>query len=402
MTMNFKRYVILFTATIAGLMALLAGINILVDPYGMFGLVRIAGFNASETRMSHGRALKSIQVCRDEYDMLLVGSSRIMFGLDHRSAALAGHKTYNAGVYSLTLEELGPTTEYAAACLPLNRVIIGLDFEAFVVDKDVGKDFARSAFAGQGGLRTILGMILSHKALKDSLGTVRDNMAGRVPLYRGHGFFDYPKTDIPFQRRIEANLRRMVAKFKRTQARRYDPGDMAVISRAIERLDAETERVDIFIQPVNAIRMELYWRLGYSADYEAWLRDLANLAETLNRKVRRKRNVRLWNFSGFNSITLESALAGGNATGHWYFDDSHYQPRAGDLILARIMGVVDGRVPVPGDFGSLVTPLNVDAEFAKIREGREIYIGGYPRETELLEMLMGKAAPDWKKMPATD
>ncbi len=394
MTMNFKRYVILFTATVAGLMALLAGINILVDPYGMFALVRIAGFNASETRMSYGRALKSIQVCRDEYDVLLVGSSRIMFGLNHRSAALAGHKAYNAGVYSLTLEELGPTTEYAAACLPLNRVIIGLDFEAFVVDQDLGKDFARSAFAGQGSLRTILGMILSHKMLKDSLGTIRDNMAGKVPLYRGHGFFDYPKTDIPFQRRIEANLRRMVAKFKRVSTRRYDPGDMAVISRAIERLDAETERVDIFIQPVHAIRMELYWRLGYSADYAAWLKDIADLVETLNRKARRKRNVRLWNFSGFNSITSAPALADGTAAGHWYFEDSHYRPRTGDLILARIMGVAPERVPVPRDFGSLVTPLNVDAEFAKIREGREIYIGSRPLETKLLERLMGKAAPD--------
>ncbi len=394
MTMSFRGYTTLFTATVAGLMALLAGINVLVDPYGLFRLVRIAGFNASETRMNDGRAVKSIQVCRGEYDVLLVGSSRVMQGLDHRSAALVGHNAYNAGVTSLTLKELGPITEYAAACQPMNRIVIGLDFEAFVMDKNVGKDFARSAFAGQGNLRTILGLILSHKALKDSLGTVTDNMAGRVARYRGHGFFDYPKTDKPFRRRIEANMREIIAEFEQAWTHGYDPGDMAAISRAIERLDAGVERVDIFIPPVHAMRMELYWRLGYSADYAAWLRDLADLVESLNRKARRKPDVRLWNFSGFNSITSEPALADGKSKGRWYFEDSHYRPRTGDLILARIMGVAPEGGRAPGDFGRLVTPLNVDAELAKIREGREIYVGSHPRETELLEKLMGKAAPD--------
>jgi hypothetical protein len=78
-------------------------------------------------------------------------------------------------------------------------------------------------------------------------------------------------------------------------------------------------------------------------DYLAWLRELAAITP-------------FWNFSGYNSVTLDDRN---------YLESSHYLPRIGTLIAARIFN--DGKVVTPVDFGIRVNASNIEAYLSTLR-----------------------------------
>ena len=71
-----------------------------------------------------------------------------------------------------------------------------------------------------------------------------------------------------------------------------------------------------------------------------------------------------YDFSGLNSITTD---------GYYYYEQSHYRTRTGDMILACIFG--DTSVDVPADFGVLVTTENINRHLTDLRQQIERDIG---------------------------
>ena len=67
----------------ASLLLLVAGFNILVDPYGLFRLVDAPAFNATKpTSGAHGAMVKAYQVLRVDPAGLILGNSRAEVGFD--------------------------------------------------------------------------------------------------------------------------------------------------------------------------------------------------------------------------------------------------------------------------------------------------------------------------------
>jgi hypothetical protein len=64
-----------------------------------------------------------------------------------------------------------------------------------------------------------------------------------------------------------------------------------------------------------------------------------------------------YDFSGLNPVTTNS---------YYYYDNSHYRRKLGDMIIARIFG--DKHVEAPADFGVLVTNGNIDRHLANLRQ----------------------------------
>ncbi len=93
-----------------------------------------------------------------------------------------------------------------------------------------------------------------------------------------------------------------------------------------------------------------------SAPYKTWFLDLdLDAFGRFEREVAKLTD--FYDFSGINSITQDPFN---------YYNPSHFRVPIGDMMLARIFN--NNSVPVPADFGVLVTAATVDAHLQKLRE----------------------------------
>jgi hypothetical protein len=72
----------------------------------------------------------------------------------------------------------------------------------------------------------------------------------------------------------------------------------------------------------------------------------------------------IWDFSGYNSITMESLPL----ETKFYDDCSHYTPKIGNLLIGKILGKENL------DCGHLLTPANVRSVNEQIRTDREKWL----------------------------
>jgi hypothetical protein len=71
-----------------------------------------------------------------------------------------------------------------------------------------------------------------------------------------------------------------------------------------------------------------------------------------------------------------------------YADSSHYTAPVGNLILNRILGYQENKLPA--DFGVLLTQENIESHLDKIRSHREEWVKNRKNELELVQTLEKK------------
>lgn len=365
------RYLRLCLATLVLGVALVAAVNAVVDPYGLFGIVEIAGFNAEKPARDGSRTLKSLQLRRQHYDVVVLGSSRAQLGIDPASPALNGARTFNLGLVDLSMTELELVVDYLLQHQAPRTVLIGVDLISFNANRPANHDFAESGFAGNGLLAVYVPRVVSTRAFADSLSTVAFNLAGAGrSQFDRHGARERP-ADARYDHR-EA-FRHMIAYYAKWDFYTdfvYSAESVRALRRSVERLLDRGIRVYLFISPVHASQLEVMRLMGLYEDFERAKRDLVALTSALDMGDR----LQLWDFTGYNSITLEHLPAphSGDAM-HWYWEQAHYRRSTGDLMLARMLGTAGWAERIPADFGVRLGPRNIDAHLVEMRRGRVRY-----------------------------
>jgi hypothetical protein len=81
-------------------------------------------------------------------------------------------------------------------------------------------------------------------------------------------------------------------------------------------------------------------------------------------------------------VTREDVPPAGDATTRmrYYWESSHFNGAAGDLVLYRLFDPRGGRHPVPADFGVELTPESIDRELAKQEEDAAAYRATHPAD----------------------
>ena len=161
------------------------------------------------------------------------------------------------------------------------------------------------------------------------------------------------------------------------------PPSTPAFDASIAKLCRSGTRLRLYINPTHALTLyALHWRGKWDA-MQAWQRGLVQVIE---RHRRQGCDVRLHDFSGFNSITSEATpLVSGKPDMHYYWEVSHYRDNVGRLILARLFG---GDTPAPADFGVELTPANIDAHQAATRAARERYRVEHAREAAYAQRVL--------------
>jgi hypothetical protein len=387
-----RRFVGLFCGGVLGLLALTAAVNLIVDPYGIYAWVNIAGFNQDKTQASKRSSMvKHYAVERVRPATILIGTSRFEVGLDPESAAWPRdlRPVFNLAAVGTSPYSMRRMLQDALAVSQPKLVIIGTSFI-----ESLNRITASAKYSGPRGpfdwerrlrvsdngdpnpriwnaqLEDTASTLLSLDALGDSIATVYkqgnpafgkltplglSTVAEFTSLVRTEGefslFADKDREKIARVVPLPANL----------------TFDLDSIGQAVTIALRHGAQPIVVITPGHADELEIYRQAGVMDIYEAWREALTRIVTSSG-----TRKVAIWDFAGLTSYTSEAVPSPGDTTTQlrWFWETNHFKPALGDLIITRILG------GGPADFGELVTPTTLTGLQAKMQEAQRQLRGG--------------------------
>lgn len=413
-----KRYLLLWLTLTGAILLVVAVFNTVIDPYGLFHLIDKPGFNITKPKAgSHGAMSKAYQVLRVQPQGLVLGNSRAEVGLDPEHPAWPAN---SRPVFNLALPGTGTETSLrylqhvlantAGSPAPKPRVVIlNIDFMDFLVDANTNRpaaapnkndhrlltnpDGSRNPARVLHQLKDYAEATLTLSAFLDSLQTVASQGNAYSENLTPLGFNpmrDYLK--ITADEGYWAVFRQRDIENIKAYARRpndiFDAGGRS--SRAFEDLRqiiSLCQHNDIVlhlvIYPYHAHLLEIFRITGHWQAFENWKREVVSIAES--QPGASAPPVEVWDFSGFNALTMEGVPASGDRKTqmHWYWEAGHFKRELGNLMLARIFG----QAGAVDEFGVLLNTANIEQQIAAVRTHEIDYRHRHAYVAEELECL---------------
>ena len=198
----YKKFILLFAAFAAAGFLLTGAVNILVDPYGIWGLHRVVGFNMLSPQAEKvERLVKPIEFLRLDHmpHTVFLGTSQVMYAFDMDTyKQMTGHDAYNFGVRGASLHEQRCFLEHMLAVDEnLQHVYLGLSFSNFIHGQYFSADVEPKSFldiSEQLGEKhitwdSLARTVFSFAALRESKAKILANMQKRWthPYYTASG-----------------------------------------------------------------------------------------------------------------------------------------------------------------------------------------------------------------------
>lgn len=400
------RFFTVFLGTWLAFGAAVFAFNVAVDPYLLFNLPRLPGFNASKPAVkTRERLIKAYAAPRNSPRTLILGSSRCDIGVDPASSVwrASDRPVYNLSIPGGDLAQLTLLFRHVLALSsPADTprtAIVCLDFEFFLFRREEGAAQSAAALGlpvqdefeerlavlengqpnrmrGWRMAKDYANAVFSMAAMADSVLTVAANALPESWDITPDGHL----AESMFRRPIAADgTADLFAVEDIDIIHRYSTRQVlsAGSGGRIDRLPAVRNLIEIArrhgmtiifaIQPSHADFYELFDQMGYWDDYEAWKRALTRLVAA---ERRRGSAVALWDFGGYEAFSVERVPGSDDRSSRlkWFWDTVHYTTALGDIMVARMLGR-----PSSAAYGVELTPESLDTRLARIRRDREVY-----------------------------
>lgn len=389
--MSFRSYVYILITVIVFSLMLMAGINIAMDPFNGFGSPRIKHLNDKKVEtVKHPFVTQTLAIRNQRPDTLILGSSRTSVGIDPNHPSLRSDNTYNLSLFGLNLSQVAKLYDFTNAIHPPRRVVIGLDFFAFNKYAPGRTDFDESLLLADKGWKGSIAdsfvktkLILNWQTLKSSFNTLFaqhqsqpvkwsvDNNGQTDPSQMEALMLERKTQRFAFIASETSYIRNMYFPWP---YKKYDLGlaegdaPIAAFRQIVRQAYAKDIELHLFISPVHARQLEVIKNVGLWENFETWKLALVKLVSEEAREAG-KTPYPLWDFSGYNSITMEkvSPKDDRKARMRWYWESSHYRSETGDLVLNRMLGSDKPLTNSYQDFGTRLTQDNIQSHLEKIR-----------------------------------
>jgi len=399
--------------TCALIAAIIAAAAAAVDPYLLFNMPRVKGFNDKKPSVeTQERLMKAYEVIRAAPNGLILGTSRVALGLDtaHASWPARARPVYNLGVAGADPLTSYRYLQHVLAHRDLTVVVLGLDFEYFLVGKkrDLSAPLAFESYltVDRDGrpdpnrrwyhLRDLAEATLSLEALGDSIATVAASARGETLDMSPSGNL----SEAGFRRETEElgsaplfaqrnlyNMRTYRGRtFAQNSAGQADAPALADLRAIVELCRARGIQLELFAQPMHADLLETLDLLGAWPAYESWKRELVEIGRSDARGG--GRTVRVWDFGGYDQFSTEGLPAGADRRVHlrWFWEPSHYSKALGNIVLTRIFGGPDT------SYGVVLTAETIEPRLAAIRERRKAYRESHPDDVSRMRAIYDSAS----------
>ncbi len=398
-----------------------AAFNAVVDPYGMYRLFEVKGFNMHKPAIyNRVRLMKAFDIRRVRPDAIVLGTSRshVAMRMSHRGWDPIAKKRYNLAFDGATTKEMYFYLRFTQAVHPLKQVVLGLDtYHPTLAPGSTRPDFDQGLLFENRSLVSFVCMVLedlkllaSVDTLIASIKTVLSQNAGGPEWFTADGqrsgeifFRDFEDKFQKCPRDYFEEIDRMEVGFKMPDRKPAgvtpvmavsapasgqkgdDETSLGYIRRIVEFCRDYHIDLRIFITPEHAHQAEISAAVGAWPSVEEAKRNLVRLLADDAASHPGKPPVPLYDFSGYNSVTIEPLPEPGSRNEmKYYWDSSHFKEIVGDFILDRLFGISRRGHPVPEDFGVLLTPATVETELDRIRAGRAAYRRSHPQDIAVI------------------
>ncbi len=388
-----------WAAALVVLALLVVGLNLLVDPYDVFGTPRIAHISLLKPGpKNHALLAKTYQEARAHPRTVLIGSSSTHIGIDAKATTwpAAMQPIYDYGIpgqyASVGLRNL----QQAISGGGIEFAVVFLDFQNFFAPNppapglnDDERRYRTLADGSPNPYRTLQvadDMFLSLAtmgALVDSAKTIigqsnpgllnlapdgSSTESDFVDAARADGMHDlFAQKDV-FEHLRATQLKQIMAGWK------GELPDIDQVAAIAELAHAHHVKLTLAIVPHHIDALEIYWRIGLWPRVEQLKVELAALAA--------KQNVVLWDFMDYSAFNTESVPDAGDrrTATKWFWEPSHFKKQLGSIMIGNMFG--NGQPA----FGAKLTPESVAARNTEIRVQRQQRVCLDP-ETPLLTAL---------------
>lgn len=274
---------------------IVAGINVVVNPYGFFPVPAIAGFNALRPELEINVPRNKAAIVRYvKPEAIILGTSRVNQGYnpDHLGFQEGVSPVFNLGNPGATMYRLYRFFQHTQYNHPLEREILGLDFLSFNIYQNDGNvdNFADVNYLGKpqpfAHLNGFVPSILSFKALKSSISTIRNQDLDKVDvayLLNGLKYKNDRNQSRPRQPFL-VTCARFVSVYFPSLKKGYDftnkkTGESSFTYFRDFVATAYRNNIDLrmIINPPHAYLLEVIAQLGLWDKYEIWKETLVDI-----------------------------------------------------------------------------------------------------------------------------
>jgi len=389
---DWRSYVTIFGGVSALVTCAVGWLNYHVDPYltHQWDTPQVWQLRPGREKLSAWG--KTYALARLRPAIVYAGNSRTELGLPTRTALFAGREVFNGGLSGASLGDAIAMVRHANAVGRLETVVWGIDAPSFSMETG-NTDFDRDLVASDRFYLARRGLINVKRALTtdmtiDSIRLLRGTF-GRS-CHSSLAFYGQ-RDDVCVRDRIDGwgGTGNAIVPRLREYIRGTGPtgAAMSALDTSLAELCKAGAQVRLYINPTHAMTSDALYRAGK----EAWQGQLASLG---GRHRASGCDARIFDFSGFNSVTTEPIPQASGASDMLYFwETSHYRVNVGQMILDRMFGRnVEGGVAA--DFGVELTPPALGAHLAAQRAARDRYHVEHPRESRMVLDVVAETAPE--------
>jgi hypothetical protein len=375
-----RKFVLLLACINLPALAIIVALNYWIDASSSHHLPDDASFWPRTTRQAAPSKLYYLSEKRP--DVVFFGSSRVEVGLPPDVPLFGNQSVYNAGLSASSFGDISALALHYLETGPPRAIVIGLDYPSFKMARGLsGLDYSLLSSTSAEyfvkrflfDLREALSFDVSRKSLKSVEARLEGARFDRgvTPKSRGGQLTEATMEELTSERGKAAEA------FKKKVELAFGPppstAETTKAFEALERLVTLACRngvvTRIFVNPQHSLAEHSIYQHGAWSALERWKVDLASIAS----KFQSGCDLRIVDFSGYNSITAES-IAGLAPTAGLknYWEASHFKRAVGAMILARLFS--RDTHDLPSDFGRELRLDTVSLVNREIRSEQERYM----------------------------
>jgi hypothetical protein len=384
----FRFYLLTLLLSLVSGVIIVCAFVLIVDPYGLYGVVRRDNFNAVKPGLSrYQNQIKQEHALRLRPQFIILGNSRAEIGFDPRAGAFSRQ---GAG-YNLAIPGTGLATsasqfaQLRQAGVKPRTVIVGMEFIDFLnpAVAPSARPAPAAAAPAHGRAFWRFDALFSLASVKDAAHTLRiqhDDEAATLsadgfnPLleYGAHARRDgYHKMFTQRAQESAANLRRKSTRGLATE-------DFQLLRTFLLAMAATEADIRLVIYPYHAQMLAMFEAAGLWPLFELWKAQLVQEIGAVKARYPHA-HISLTDFSGYGAYNCEPIPAAnepGTAT-RWYWEAGHFKKALGDIVLQRVMSPQD-HAPGDGEFGMPLDDASLEQNRARIARERNSCAAAQP------------------------
>lgn len=356
--MNLKKWIGFLLAGMIVSACLFAGMNALIDPFGVFGDKLLNWYSYDMTNNPRVAKIAYLDKNHDKYDSYIIGCSKTSsFSVDKLNKYYGGASFYNMLMYGGDMYDVEKTAEYIVKNYKPKNIIINMGLEEAVkydTEDDPVKGNLHAKVDGSSKLKFYSKYLFLHPQYAfDKLQAYKGKsmLPGTSNVFLTEsGAYNKSVRDTDYigtQEEFLAKYPYFNDTYGFNDSLAAKDECIAAIGRVKALCEEKGISFQLFVSPIYYKEIETY----NMADLKAYWTQLAQVTD-------------FWDFAGYTQVSYEP---------RYFYDAYHFRNSVGDMALAKMFG--DTSVYVPDGFGYHVTAENViqraEAAFTPVPEGEQ-------------------------------